>query len=160
MAKYIYTVLILLFFAACSQQKADEDSIEQTVYAFYKDINKNNFKEAESHCSDNMKNLIRKFKDSDINLVKYKKYTITDIEITADLAVVTVETVDIYSNNVQFKWDLIKVNDQWKINSYNSSKAMPLHDIKPQPVNQTSSQTVTEIIQDTDYADTQDTLYN
>lgn len=153
---YILLIFSVLVFFGCSTDKDDEDKIGLCIEKFYQAINKSDFKTAESLCSNNMKPLIKKLKESDMQLINYKKLTIKDISITSERACVVVEIVDEFSNQTQNTWDLIRTNDDWKINNYNFSYASPL----PSPVKANNNNILTTKDTLLNVDSTQDTIYN
>ena len=126
MRKYIYCLFCVLLLLSCSEKRVDEDAVAQTVESFYKFLNKRNFREVESLCSDNMSNTLKVLKDSREDIILYRKYTVKSVDISAETALVEVETVEEFGNDVDFEWELVKINDTWKINGYNFSHAEEL----------------------------------
>ncbi len=114
-------VLVVFLFMSCYSNKEDIDKVEKTITIFYKGINKSDFKMMESVASDNMQKEMKHIMNIGNSFIKLKKIVIKDIEINHFTAIATVETTDIFGNVVLCSWDLIKISEVWKMNSFNFS---------------------------------------
>lgn len=143
--KVIILLLLTAFlFFSCSSNKEDEAEIEKVVLTFYKAINKEDYKQVESLISSNMRQDTRRLRYDIKEFVKYKKFYVKDIELNSLNAVVSVETTDIFNNTVETYWDLIKVNDSWRINNFNTSKAQSINNITPSKTEDTNNANITK----------------
>lgn len=122
MKKYLFVLLCFLCFA-CSEDRKEEKEVKATVENFYKCINNRDFKTMETIISPNMNGTLMIIKTLSSDLVSYKKYTIKDVVISGEKAKVNVECVDNFDNKINCLWDLVKINNLWKMNNFNFSYA-------------------------------------
>ncbi len=121
--KTIIVLLITTLFISCASSDDDQAKIENVVTSFYKALNNGDYKEIGTLFSGDMKQDMRKIKDDIKNFVVFKKIDLKDVEINGLTAVATVECVDEFGNATEMTWDLIKQNNNWRLNNFNTSKA-------------------------------------
>ncbi len=121
--KTIILLLITTLFTFCTSSDDDQAKIENVVTSFYKALNNGDYKEIGTLFSGDMKQDMRKIKDDIKNFVVFKKVDLKDVEINGLTAVATVECVDEFGNATEMTWDLIKQNNNWRLNNFNTSKA-------------------------------------
>ena len=126
--RYILLLLMGLILGACSVQQEDEIQVTDMVEDFYKSINRHDFKDTEMLCSENMKQSLKKLKDDAAFFTQYKRFAVTDVEVSNDRGAVTVESTDVFGNTVTNVWDVIKEKNSWKINNFNLTKTADVED--------------------------------
>jgi PBP1b-binding outer membrane lipoprotein LpoB len=123
MKKYLLVIILSFLCFACSEEKKEEDKVKSTVESFYKCINDRDFKTMATIVSPNMNNALMIIKTLSSDLVSYKQYTVKDVVISGDKAKVNVDCIDCFDNKMECTWDLIRINNSWKMNNFNFSFA-------------------------------------
>ncbi len=121
MKKVSITIVFALLLFAC-QSKEDEQMINSTLYKFYNILNNNNFNDLNKICSPNMNKEIKFWKSLGKDKVKYSSVKVTFIEIKGEKAIANVSTIDEFGNEISFMWNLMKIQNNWKIDNYTSLK--------------------------------------
>lgn len=123
MRKIVILAFTLLLFGCSNRDKTEEDNVKTTVENFYKSINDRNYKTMEMLCSPNMTMVFNQIKTFGDDMVKYKHYRVKQIVINGDKARVSVESEDVFGNHMESLWDLVRINNQWRMDDFNSSVA-------------------------------------
>jgi hypothetical protein len=124
-------VLILLFFSflvsACSQKDKESVLVEKTMESFYKSMNKRDFETMKLYLSPRIKQKVAYFIKVGNELVVYKSFKTRHIEINGSLAEVEVECVDEFDNKIFCSWNLVKLEEEWKIDFFDFSSTESLN---------------------------------
>lgn len=115
MKKLLLILLVCVFVSACSKEDRDEELIEKTIENYYESLNKRDFKTLETLLSTRMNKKIAYSKDLLEELVVYKNVKVNNVVINGNLAFVEVECIDEFGNKIECNWNLLKVNEEWKI---------------------------------------------
>ncbi len=115
MKKLLLILFVCVFVSACSSDNRDEELIEKTIENYYESLNKRDFKNLETIVSKRMSKKISYFKDLVKDLVVYKSVKVGNIVVEGNLALVEVEVVDEFGNKIESNWNLLKVNEEWKV---------------------------------------------
>lgn len=115
MKKLLLILLVCVFVSACSKEDRDEELIEKTIENYYESLNKRDFKTLETLLSTRMNKKIAYSKDLLEELVVYKNVKVDNVVINGNLAFVEVECIDEFGNKIKCNWNLLKVNEEWKI---------------------------------------------
>ncbi len=115
MKKLLLILLACVFVSACSSGDRDEEMIEKTIENYYKSLNNRDFKTLETLVSKRMSKKISYFKDLANEVVVYKSVKVENVVLNGNLAIVEVEVVDEFGNKIECNWNLLKINEEWKI---------------------------------------------
>lgn len=115
MKKLLLILLACVFVSACSSGDRDEEMIEKTIENYYKSLNNRDFKTLETLVSKRMSKKISYFKDLANEVVVYKSVKVENVVLNGNLAIVEVECVDEFGNKIECNWNLLKINEEWKI---------------------------------------------
>ncbi|MGP1515046.1 MAG: hypothetical protein ACTTJH_03710 [Bacteroidales bacterium] len=122
----LLTIIPLLLFTDCSHVD-DLTEVKKVIASFYNGLNDRDYKQLESLMTANMRVETQLIRDNINDFVLYEKINVKEISINTLTARVTVECTDEFANVVEQSWDLIKENNNWKINNFNSSKAQSIN---------------------------------
>lgn len=116
----ISLILFSIFLFSCveNKNKKDEVVVKNVVEAFYINLNSRDFSSIKEISTPRMGVFIDFISDIGDNLVTYKKYEIIDISLNANNAVVLVEGEDVFGNIVDFKWNLVRVENKWLLDMF------------------------------------------
>lgn len=127
MKKAISLLLISIFpflFLCCvkSEKETDELQIKKTVDEFYQNLNSRDFTAIKTISTPRMEKFIDFIAAIGEDLVVYNKHEIVLIDIKANNAEVILRAEDSFGNIMDFKWDLIKVEQRWLLDMFTGEK--------------------------------------
>lgn len=127
MRNFFLISLIFILISSCSNYDNPQEMIEKTMNSFYKSLNKRDFETMKLYVSPIMQQKVSYFKNIGDELVVYKSFKVRNIELNGNLAVVELECVDEFDNKIICNWNLVKVDDEWKIDVFDFSSTESLN---------------------------------
>ena len=127
MKKAISLLLISMLpflFLCCvkSEKETDELQIKKTVDEFYQNLNSRDFTAIKTISTPRMEKFIDFIAAIGKDLVVYNNHEILSVEIKANNAEVILRAEDSFGNIMDFKWDLIKVEQRWLLDMFTGEK--------------------------------------
>lgn len=119
----LISMLPLLFFCCVKTEKeTDELQIKKTVDEFYQNLNSRDFTAIKTISTPRMEKFIDFIAAIGKDLVVYNNHEILSVEIKANNAEVILRAEDSFGNIMDFKWDLIKVEQRWLLDMFTGEK--------------------------------------
>lgn len=119
--RYLFLLPVLFILAqSCGVDPKDRDErmIEKTVNEFYTNINEKDFEAIKKQSTQRMHKFIDFFKNFGDDLVVYKSHSIDSMRIDHNHAEVFVTAVDIFDNRAEFRWELDRSDEEWKLDMF------------------------------------------
>lgn len=115
MKRFLILLFVSFFAFSCSQNEREQDKIQETINGFYKSLNKRDFEKMETFLSVRMKQKMAYFRNVAEEMVVYESYKVKNVVVNGNVAMVEVECVDMFDNKIFCEWNLVKINDDWKL---------------------------------------------
>lgn len=105
-----------------TENETDEMQIRRVVDEFYQNLNSRDFAKIKTISTPRMEKFIDFIADIGEDLVVYKKHEIVSVTIKANNSVVILRAEDGFGNIMDFKWELIKIEQKWLLDMFTGEK--------------------------------------
>lgn len=123
MKKYLLILVFSVFVFSCSNVDREEENVRKTVKEFYNCLNNRDFVGLKACVSGRMNEGLVFLKGRRNDLVRYESCNVRNIVVNGNMAVVEVDCVDEFGNNIVCNWNLVKIDDVWRMDMFDVSNS-------------------------------------